>query len=378
MRILALNYEFPPIGGGGGSAHRNLIQEWAAMDDVELTLIAPSVETQTVDLSERARLLLYAFPKRDMRYWRRGEVLRFLWRFHQLVRAHLREHSYDLIHAFFGFPTGLLAYRLCGDTPYIVSVRGSDVPGYNQRFGLDYIVLKPLLQRIYSNAAAVVANSDGLKHLYENAFPHLSASVIPNGIDMDAFHPVEREWDGPLSLISVGRMIPRKGFDVLLRACAVLHQDKIPFQSHLVGDGPEEANLKTLADELGVSDRVIFHGGLTREQIAALLPRCHAFVLPSYAEGMANAALEAMACGLPLLLTDVGGSRELIDGNGAIVPCGEVGALAEHLRNWLSAPNLLEQMGRRSRERAQHFSWNAAAQMYRDLYLQVLDSQKEK
>lgn len=372
MRILALNYEFPPIGGGGGSAHRNLIHQWAAMDDIELTLIAPSVDTQIADLNERVRLCLHAFPKRDLRFWRRSEVLRYLWRHHQIVRAHLRERSYDLIHAFFGFPTGLLAYRLCGETPYILSVRGSDVPGYNQRFGLDYIVLKPLLRRIYSNAAAVVANSDGLKSLYEKAFPDLRASVIPNGIDTNDFQPVERDWNAPLSIISVGRMIPRKGFELLLRACAALAKEGIEFQCRLVGDGPEEGNLKALAHELGIQGRVIFHGGMTRDEIAALLPACHAFVLPSYAEGMANAALEAMACGLPLLLTDVGGSRELVDGNGAVVPCGDVDALAQHLRNWLRAPNLLEEMGRRSRERAQWFSWNAAAQRYCQLYRDVL------
>lgn len=377
MRVLALNYEFPPIGGGGGSAHRNLIHQWAEMDDIELTLIAPSTETQLININKRVQLRLYAFAKRDLRFWRRAEVLRYLWRHHQIVRAHLRERSYDLIHAFFGFPTGLLAYRLCGEIPYIVSVRGSDVPGYNQRFGLDYVLLKPLLQRIYSNAASVVANSSGLKNLFEQAFPQLTAQVVPNGIDMKLFQPAAHEPNAPPFIVSVGRMIPRKGFDVLLRACAKLKAKGVEFRCGFIGDGPEEETLKALANELGIRERVQFLGGMSREQIAAFLPACDAFVLPSHAEGMANAALEAMACGLPLLLTDVGGSRELVDGNGAIVASGDVDALTQHLYNWLTAPNLIEEMGRRSRERAQLFSWQSAAQQYRALYQHVIKTHNQ-
>lgn len=374
MRVLALNYEYPPIGGGGGAAHRSLMREWAMIEGLEIDLIAPTPEPAPVieSLSDTARLRLFPFKKRHLHYWRRGEVLRYIQQAHREIRRALREGDYDLCHAFFGFPTGLLAWRLCRDIPYIISVRGSDVPGYNQRFGWDYIVLKPLLKRIYSNAAAVAANSEGLKALYENAFPGLSAGVVPNGVDIETFRPAETAKLDPPAIVSVGRMIPRKGFDLLLRACATLKRKGLNVQCRLVGDGPEEEPLKRLAAELDIADCVRFHGALKREDIAALLPACSVFALPSHAEGMANAALEAMACGLPLLLTDVGGSRELVDGNGAIIPAGDEAALAQTLGGWLKDSDRLAAMSERSRERAMGFSWSNAARQYVELYQQVL------
>ncbi len=375
MRILSLNYEFPPIGGGGGNAHKHLLKEFARFDDLQTTLITTTMEPEVYheSYSDNVNIYFLPLPKRERLYWRRSEVLRYLLVHHGFLGKYLSRESFDLCHAFFGFPTGLLAYLHRSRFPYIVSVRGSDVPGYNKRFSLDYMLLRPVLKRIYATAGAVTANSRGLCDLYERQFPGFKADVIPNGVDTETFAPQEKIPRDDFQLVTTARLIPRKGINLLIRACRRISQENIPIQCHIIGDGPEEDSLKKLANSLDMSSQIVFHGAMPKDRVAAFLPQCDAFVLPSYAEGMSNAALEAMACGLPLMLTDTGGSRELVDENGAVVQTGNDEALAVQLIEWLSHPDSMREMGKRSRERSFDFSWKQTASQYRDLYQRVLE-----
>ncbi len=378
LRVLSLNYEFPPIGGGGGNAHKHILQEFRHFPDIEITLVTSTIDSKPSYqmLAPNVRLCLLPIKKKDLLYWRRGEIIKYLTINYGFMKEYLKTQTFDLCHVFFGFPSGLLAYLFRSRMPYIVSVRGSDVPGYNKRFALDYILLRPFLKRIYSSASAVVANSRGLSNLFHEQFPHLNAPVIPNGIDTEAFAPQPKSNTNGLSLVTVARLIPRKGIDLLIRACAEINREQILFNCHIIGDGPEEDNLKKMSQELGVAERVHFHGRMNKESVAGFLPKCDIFVLPSYAEGMSNAALEAMGCGLPLLLTDTGGSRELVDGNGRIIPTGDASELADVLRDWYVKPELVNSMGQRSRICANAFSWTSVAQRYRDMYIQLAENRK--
>jgi len=377
LRILTLNYEFPPIGGGGGNAHRHLLQEFARFPDLRVTLLGATVDPQLrhETISPNVDLHLLPLPKRDLLYWRRSEIIYYLMSHYRFLRRHLQDHHYDLCHVFFGFPCGLLAYLYRANVPYIVSVRGSDVPGFNPRFSKDYVFLHPLLRRIYRSSRAVIANSDGLRELYEQAFPGLSAQVIPNGIDTRIYAPLEPEPRPEPILVTVARLIPRKGIDLLLRACRLLQEQGIAFRCRIVGDGPEEDSLKILAFRLGLASQVEFLGRMDRTAISRLLPQCDLFVLPSHAEGMSNAALEAMACGLPLVLTDTGGAKELVLENGVIVPPGNEYPLASVLSQILGDPVRRKEMGKQSRIRAESFSWHNVARRYHDLYYEVLERQ---
>jgi glycosyltransferase involved in cell wall biosynthesis len=374
LRILSLNYEFPPIGGGGGNAHRHILQQFTHFSDLDITLLTSTThpEPYSEEYSGHVRILFLPLDKESLHYWRRREVLRYLWTHHRFLKKHLREHTYDLCHVFFGFPCGLLAYQFRKHFPYIVSIRGSDVPGYNQRFALDYILLAPALRRIYHHSARVVANSTGLKKLFEQSYHELRARVIPNGIDTDRFHPQPKNPDRPVQLVTMARLIPRKGLDLLINACAELQNRQRDFRCHIIGEGPEEEPLKELARKRNLLDRVLFHGRLEREQVKNLLPQCDIFVLPSYAEGMSNAALEAMACGLPLVLSDTGGTQELIQSNGVIFQPGNQYALNQKLLDLVQHPRKIELLGEQSRRHAQNFTWRRVAEQYHALYLEVM------
>jgi glycosyltransferase involved in cell wall biosynthesis len=207
--------------------------------------------------------------------------------------------------------------------------------------------------------------------LYESQFPGLSARVIPNGIDTTLFSPAPNKQPSAFRIVTVSRLIPRKGIDLLLSACRKIHENGFPFHCLIVGEGPEEGRLKAMAKELGIENHVQFYGRKEKLQIATLLPQCDLFVLPSYAEGMSNAALEAMACGLPLLLTETGGSQELINGNGLVVPPGDAEALGEKLLFLSANPERLKEMGGQSRNLAEAMSWKSVADAYYQVYMEA-------
>jgi glycosyltransferase involved in cell wall biosynthesis len=205
MKILMLNYEFPPIGGGGGQAHLALLRQYAERQDLDVQVLtsAPKPGLSAEEFAPNIRIYKVGIHKRDLHVWRRGEVMAWLFQAGSFYHGLVRQEKYDLVHAFFGFPTGWLCYRSAKRLPYIISLRGSDVPGANARLKLDYKILGPLVFKpIWRNASALVACSEGLKDRALQFLPSAAIEVIPNGVDLERFHPVQKvgESDGRVGL----------------------------------------------------------------------------------------------------------------------------------------------------------------------------------
>jgi glycosyltransferase involved in cell wall biosynthesis len=155
------------------------------------------------------------------------------------------------------------------------------------------------------------------------------------GVDPTRFLPnPARGMDGPVRLLSVGRLAPAKGQLLLLQACAQLRADGLDFELTLVGDGPDRARLEAERDRAGLRDCVRLVGALNQAQVRAALAQADVFVLPSLAEGIPVVLMEAMASGLPVVSCPVNGIPELIeDGcNGLFASPGDVASLALALR----------------------------------------------
>lgn len=201
--------------------------------------------------------------------------------------------KYDLIHSFFGIPCGVIAKYL--GLPYIVCLRGSDVPFYNERFKLlDKLIFQRISRSVWKSAHAVIANSHNLKELALISSPKQPIEVIYNGVDLSEF-----KYSGPnetdhakIKLISTGRLIQRKGYVYLIKAISNLENVEL----HLVGDGNLMESLSQLSKQY--NSNVIFWGQKEHDVISQLLQKSDIFILPSLNEGMSNSLLEAMACGL--------------------------------------------------------------------------------
>lgn len=256
-------------------------------------------------------------------------------------------YRFDLIDAHFAYPEGYAA-SLLGKwlgVPVTITLRGTEVP--IARFPLR----RRLMLKGLASAARVFAVSDSLKrHVVSLGVDSQKIRVIGNGVDAEKFHPVPREQarrkfrfplDEPI-LISVGGLIERKGFHRVIEVLPAL-KHQFPRLRYLIVGGPGPAGdmskqLRHQVRTLALEETVHFLGVVPPGDLKWLLSAADIFVLATRSEGWANVFLEAMACGLPVITTDVGGNREVVSEPrlGTIVSFGDSKALESALRDALA------------------------------------------
>lgn len=257
-----------------------------------------------------------------------------------------------------------LGYRL------VLSAHGSDV-------------LRPLahnaphLPRLLREADAVTAVTRVVADAVR-AQPGVDPArlhIVPNGVDLDFWSvPGDDLRDRAPVVLAVGRLHAVKGFDVLVEAMSALRKRVPEARLVVAGDGELADALPTLAERHGVAAAVSFPGHLTSEQVRALMSTARAFALPSRSEGMPLALLEAMAAGLPVVATAVGGVPDVLsDGCGALVPPEDPDALAGALADVLLDDEHATAVADRGRARAAQFSRDAMTQAYEDLFRRLAD-----
>lgn len=375
MRILIVNYEFPPIGGGASYASANLALRLVARGhevDVLTSRLAGQAEQEQVN----------GYLVHRVTSWRKGVqncglggAASFVWFAWRRMRQLVPERRYDVVHYFFGLPTGVLALytRNRWQLPYVLSLRGSDVPGFDptdRTLVLLHRMLAGVNRRIWRRAAAVVPNSDGLAELARSFEPGLRYRVIPNAIlSIGELLEAPEDSGRTLRIVCVSRLIERKGIDILLQAVARLSD--LPFELDIVGGGREQKSLEGLAASLGLQSRVHFHGAVPHEQVFGFLQRADTFVLPTLSESSSMALLEALGMGLPVITTSVGGNVSTIqDGvTGLLVPPGAVDDLAAAMRRLLTDHELRTSLVDAALGRTiALFTWEANAARYEALY----------
>jgi glycosyltransferase involved in cell wall biosynthesis len=378
LNVLMLNYEFPPIGGGGGQAHLSLLRQYANRADLRVDVLtcAPQPGFQVETFAPNIEIHKVGIKKGDLHFWRKTEVLAWLRRAKPHYRRLLRDNRYDLAHAFFGFPTGWLCYRTAGQLPYVISLRGSDVPGQHARLQFEYKLLGPLVFKpIWRRAAALVACSEGLKARAQRFMPSVQIAVIPNGVDLERFAPVEARGDGEpaaLRLLTVGRLTATKRLPLLIEAVGCLSEEGCDVSLTIVGGGGLQGELSQVVEEKGLCDRVRLVGRVDGGEMPEIYRGHDIFVSASVQEGMSNAMLEAMASGLPIVTTRCEGVDELVADNGIVVDEPQATSLARAIRSLAADRARLASMSQAARARAEGFTWRCVAERYLQIYEQTI------
>ncbi len=375
MRVLMLNNEFPPLGGGTATVNLMLFTVFAREANLEIDLVTATQGSTTETERFSERIVLHRLPLgiRDLHHASNGELVRYAaralpyaWRLH-------RQRPYDVCMAWHTVPAGVVALCMRGLTglPFVIRIGGADIPGFERRYARLYPFLSPVLKLTWRAAAAVVAKAHGEVEMLQRTAPWLAVTTIPNGVDPRLFQPRGAgAGGGPLRMVCVARLIERKGQKALIRAVRQLTTEGHEVALELVGGGDDRAACESLACALGVSDRVRFAGAVSREQVAQHYSSADLFVLASYNEGMSVSLLEAMASGLPVVVTRTPGTGELVrEGvNGFSVPWGDDGALVTAMRRFCEDRSLAGRLGAASRECALAFGWDAAAARYMELF----------
>jgi glycosyltransferase involved in cell wall biosynthesis len=277
----------------------------------------------------------------------------------------------DLIDAHYFYPDGVAAVMLARllNKPVVITARGTDI-NLIPRYQL------PRRQILWAarHASGMIAVCQALKGaMVELGIPEHRIRVLANGVDLAQFQPRPREearrrWalHGP-TLLSVGHLIARKGHDLVIRSLTEL--DGVSLL--IAGEGPERAALGRLAKDLGVADRVRFCGLVAHADLPELYSAVDALVLASSREGWANVLLESLACGTPVIASNVWGNSEVIAAKAAgLLVQRTPGSIAEAARQLLAEPLSRAE----TRLYAEGFSWEATTAGQIDLFRRAIEA----
>ena len=284
-----------------------------------------------------------------------------------------RRHRFDLIHCHAAYPQAHVAATLgrwCG-IPFVVRPHGSDI------LPDDVIRRSPWLarrmRRAIGAAAAVIAQGDYLRGIIEDVgVPPDRIRVINNGVDIAAFRDAAPYPHPRPYILGLGCLVPHKGFDLLIRGYATLPAGRPDLL--IAGAGPEMAALRALAEQLGVAGQVTLLGPVVGEPKISLYRSARFFVCPSRREPFANVILEAMAAGLPVVASDVGGNREMVrhQHTGLLCEPESPAALAEAMQRLLADSGLVARLTAGVARSIPGFDWSAVADRYVELYQEVV------
>jgi len=287
-----------------------------------------------------------------------------------LFKSYRRTAGTDLIHAHWIY-SGLVAWILkkSRGIPFVITVRGEDALR-SRRSGLARAISLWILRQA---DCVTTVNEEFKAWLIDQNFPSDRVLFIRNGVDLKSSK--KGKSSGVDRLLYVGSLIPRKGVRYLVDALSILVSRGIEVRLTLIGDGEERAELERLVKEGGLATYVEFVGSRIPADIPAWMAQSDCLVLPSLWEGTPNVVLEAMACGLPVVASDLPGIREVVrDGmTGLLTKPQNAEDLAQKLLMLIRDRSLAEAMGKKGREAVteMRLAWEQVAGRYREVYERV-------
>jgi glycosyltransferase involved in cell wall biosynthesis len=388
MRVLFLTHSFPRYEGDAAGSFVLRLATALAREGVEVRVIAPAT------VSAPAKAVIEGIPVSRFRYApRRLETLAYEGNMASQVRAswgariglvgmlgaelgaavggwRARGQNAELIHAHWWFPSGLVgavAARVAG-VPLVTTLHGTDI-----RLARSIAVSRPALRQVMKRSARITAVSNWLATAAQEMAGGDLPLVAPMPVAIELFSPDLGVARGD-SLLFVGRLTVQKGVDLLLRALLLLPRQ---IGLDIVGDGDEQARLKALAQSLGVSDRVRWHGARPVNQLAPFYRAASVLVVPSEEEGLGLVAVEAQLCDTPVVAFASGGVVDVVqDGtSGVLVHQRTAEALAQGIRCVLDRSDRGAALGRTGAARARDtFSPRSVAQRYLTIYQDAVGS----
>ncbi|MEO8576398.1 MAG: glycosyltransferase family 4 protein [Gemmatimonadales bacterium] len=289
-----------------------------------------------------------------------------------------REGNFDVVHAFWPIPHGLFAIAAKrASRAALVSTFFSAELNWN---GPLRIIFGPVIRRIVDASDAVTVISSYTGERLRQYVPGVRSVTIPFGaaavsqsIPDDA---ASRNRDDPFELLFIGRLVRRKGVDILLRSVALLLDDP-RLRLRIVGGGPERDALIAESSRLRLGDKVVFEGVVDSMRVKDLLESCHALVLPAIitetgeTEGLGVVLIEAMGYGKPVIATSAGGIVDIVtnEETGLLAPPGDERALADTIRKAMDDPGLMERLAKQGTAFAERaFGWDAIVSALRNVY----------
>jgi glycosyltransferase involved in cell wall biosynthesis len=380
VRILFCNYEYPPLGGGGGVVMAALARQLARRHTVTV-LTSRALGLPAAGLDGNARVIrVPVFFRRELAVADLPSMLAYLPMGALRALTLRRSGAFDVINTHFAVPTGPLGQMLSGlyGVPNVLSLHGGDLFDPSKRTSPHrHAWLRAPIARLLRRADALVGQSrNTLQHAQDIYGVRRNAHLIPLGIDRPPAVPrADRAGfglpDDALVLVTVGRIVPRKATVRLvqaLRASGLANAHLL-----IVGDGPDAAAVRGAAAGAGLADRVHLLGQVPEERKYQALSVADIFVSTSQHEGFGLVFLEAMAFGLPIICFDHGGQTDfLVDGEtGRLVPLNDLDRFAQSIVE-LQHAQVRREMAAKNRRLVEDYFIDKCADRYESVFEEVV------
>lgn len=382
MKILMVNYEYPPLGGGGGIAMMEVAEELARRHSVHvLTSGAPGLDATSqhpsLDLTVHRAAVV---GRKDRATASFPSMLSFLPSGVRAGNKLLQGGQFDLINTWFAIPSGITGGWIArkSSVPHVLTVIGGDIYDPSKwysphRFPVSGRAVQWALNRADTYVAISTDIADRTRKHFKVAG---NIQVVPLGIRKPEFKSATRQELGMDSgrkyIVTVGRLVRRKDYPTLIRALKELGRSDTDLV--MIGDGPEQANLSALAKELGIADRVHFRGFVSNELKYQILSNSDLFVLASLHEGFGVVYLEAMFCGLPIIAANSGGQVDILraGATGDLIDIGQVAEMTAAIGKLMDDPDLRGRIGRDNKARAEQYTIAQVTARYEHVFARLV------
>jgi glycosyltransferase involved in cell wall biosynthesis len=373
MKVLMVNYEYPPQGGGAAAVMFQLARALTQRRDVELTILAGwDARYGNPGSIEGCEVIPIAVRRNNVHFSGMRSILEFIAKGAARIRDLVTERKFDLVHFHFSVPTGLLKFRLPANTPYLCSLHGLDVPMFvPDESPILQTLMKSLNRIVVSDANAVVAPSMSLKNAVKVWLPHIEPVVIHHGVDLEMFKAKQDYARRARRFVCVARLARFKRIELLIDAFHRARGAREDAVLDIYGDGYLRETLKARIAQLNASSYIRLCGPRSQQELAELLPTYDAFVLPSTSDSFGLVFVEAMAAGLPVIAANAGGPGEIVLANntGMLVDPDNVESLVEMIERAMDSVVEMSALGQAGRKRAEEkFAWGVIAGQYCDVY----------
>jgi glycosyltransferase involved in cell wall biosynthesis len=373
MRILVLVHEFPPVGGGGGRVAEDICSKLAKRGH-QVSVLTTHIKGLPYE-EERAGFRIVRFGSLRRQPYRASflsmalYVLAGLWAGRRLIGR----FQPDVIHAHFAVPAGALAWMLSRATgiPYVLTVHLGDVPGGVPEKTDDWFRwVYPFTPRIWRHAREIVAVSEYTRQLALKKYNE-KIQVVPNGVDLSNLRPTQIALNDPPRIVFAGRFMEQKNPLQFVQTLSNLQALK--WQCVMIGDGPLMQDVKCAIEEQGVQDRFQLTGWLDPQQVLSWFDRSDILFMPSRSEGLPVVGVQALAKGLAIVASRVGGFVDLVDHdkNGYLFPEAEPAGFTTALSALLSDRDRLFAFRNASLAKARSFELEQIVKEYENIFLRV-------
>jgi len=376
MKILVLNYEFPPVGGGGGQACADVCAALAKRGHALRVLTAHAEGLAHSEERDGYRVVRVARSRKSRFRASFLDMLAYLTGAFLPGLKMIREWQPDIMHVHFAVPTGALAYvlNLFTGVPYVLTAHLGDVPGgVPQKTDRWFRWIYPFTHLIWKRAAAVTAVSDFTRNLAARHYP-VSIAVVPNGVPLADLMPEQIEVHDPVRLIFAGRFQPQKNLLSLIEILSRLKQ--LSWQLTLIGDGPLRMQLEEAVSDHELTERIEFTGWIDTDEVLRRFRGGDVLVMPSLSEGLPVVGVQAIASGLAIVGTRAGGLAELIHDreNGRLCDVGADDCVEQALGWVMSNMDRLKQLKAASLVHARQYDVANIANAYEELFCESIRS----